>query len=145
MNKKILSGTGLLIIIAIVLALNLIGAMLFQRVKLDMTQEKLFTLSKGSQKIIGSVEDPIRAEFYYSKTAMSDVPALKTYGDRVYDMLREYQGLSKGKLTLEVLDPRPDTEVEESAQKYGLQGVPVQQGGERLFLGLVLKSERGTE
>ena len=76
---------------------------------------------------------------------MADVPPLKIYGDRVYDMLREYQGLSKGKMTLEVLDPRPDTEIEESAQKYGLQGVPVQQGGDRLFLGLVLKSERGTE
>ena len=60
MNKKILSGTGLLIIAAIVLAANLIGAMLFQRAKIDMTQEKLFTLSKGSQKIIGNIEEPIR-------------------------------------------------------------------------------------
>jgi ABC-type uncharacterized transport system involved in gliding motility auxiliary subunit len=142
MKRKLLSGTGLIIIVALVLGANLIGALLFRRVKFDVTNERLYTLSKGSAKIVKSLQEPIRAEVYFSKTALANVPVLKAYGDRVVEMLREYRELSGGKLKVEVIDPRPDTEEEETAESYGVQGiVPDPRSGERVYLGVVFKDE----
>jgi ABC-type uncharacterized transport system involved in gliding motility auxiliary subunit len=144
MPKKLVSISGLAMIVVIVLAANLIAVMLLGGAKWDMTQERLYTLSGGTKSIVGSLQDQITAKFYCSQTAMANVPVLKDYAARVLQMLREYQSVSRGKLSLEILDPRPDTEVEEWAERYGLQGMPASTG-DKLFLGLVLKDESGNE
>ena len=74
MEKRFLSITGLLVIAAIVLAINLLGALLLHRVKFDMTEERLYTLSEGSVNIVQSLDDDISAKLYYSKTAAAQVP-----------------------------------------------------------------------
>ena len=56
-------------------------------------------------------------------------------------MLREYQDVSNGKIRLEILEPRPDTDVEEAAESSGLQGIAPEGAPERIFMGLVLKDE----
>jgi ABC-type uncharacterized transport system involved in gliding motility auxiliary subunit len=144
MPKKLVSISGLVVLAAIVLAVNLIAVVLLGGAKWDMTQERLYTLSGGTKSILGSLDDQISAKFYYSKTAIANIPQLKDYAARVLQMLREYQSLSRGKFALEILDPRPDTEDEEWAEHYGLQGVPTNTG-DRLFLGLVMKDESGNE
>jgi ABC-type uncharacterized transport system involved in gliding motility auxiliary subunit len=75
-------------------------------------------------------------KFFYSKSN-PDIPAhIKLYARRVEDFLREYQRASNGMIKLEIIDPRPDSDEEEWAQKYGLQ--PVQTaGGEAITCGLV--------
>ena len=128
MQKKLLSGIGLLIIAVIVLAANLFGSLIFRGVHFDMTEENLYTLSKGSVNIVRSLDADVRAKVFYSKRALTDIPPLKTYADRVVAMLRKYEQASDGKLTVEVLEPRPDDEMEEAAIRYGLQAVPGQTG-----------------
>ncbi|HMM58791.1 MAG TPA: Gldg family protein, partial [Candidatus Rifleibacterium sp.] len=68
---------------------------------------------------------------------MANVPFLyKQYGKRVEEFLGEYVSASGGRLELEILDPQPDTDVEEWAVKYGLAaaGLPT---GEKFYLGMV--------
>jgi ABC-type uncharacterized transport system involved in gliding motility auxiliary subunit len=145
MKSKLLSGTGLVIVAIIVLAVNLFGILLFRKAKIDMTEERLFTLSQGSVKTIKAIQDGVTAEFLFSKTALANIPMLKVYGERVAEMLREYQGLSHGKIKLEIIDPRPDTETEETAESSGLQGIMPEGATERIYLGLVLKNESGND
>jgi len=144
MHKKLTSITGLIVVAVIVLAVNLIAVVLFRGAKIDVTDERLYTLSQGSKQILKSLDDEITGTLYYSKTAIQDIPQLKLYADRVIDMLREYESNSDGNFRLEIRDPRPDTEIEEWAQRYGLKGLP-SNTGEQLYLGLVLKDESGHE
>ena len=104
--------------------------------RLDVTEDGAYSLSDGSRSIAAKLEDKVDAKLYFSKS-VKDMPVLiKQYGLRIEEVLREYAAASSGKLTIEVIDPRPDTDEEEWAHKYGIQGLP-SQSGEKIFLGVV--------
>ena len=118
----------------ILIAVNFISG--FAVLRADLTAEKLFTLSEGTKAVLGKLNDKTRLKFYFSRS-MANVPFLyKQYGKRVEEFLGEYVSASGGRLELEVLDPQPDTDVEEWAVKYGLAaaGLPT---GEKFYLGMV--------
>lgn len=129
------SSLGSILLLAVILvALNYISGMAYLRA--DMTAEKLFTLSEGTRSILGQLNDKTRLKFYFSKS-LANVPfGYKLYGKRIEEFLGEYVTSSRGMLELEILDPQPDTDVEEWAVKYGLAqaGLPT---GEKFYLGLV--------
>ena len=75
--------------------------------------------------------------FFYSDSATEDVPQLRTYGNRVQELLREIVIASEGNLRLSVIDPEPFSEEEDLATQFGVRAVPVTQGGEGVYFGLV--------
>ena len=75
--------------------------------------------------------------FFYSDSATEDVPQLRTYGNRVQELLREIVIASEGNLRLSVVDPEPFSEEEDLATQFGVRAVPVTQGGEGVYFGLV--------
>ena len=89
----------------------------FIPLRFDLTEERLYTISDGSRKILENLKDPVRINFYYSRNNAELPPNFKTYAQRVEELLEEYETLSKGKILLEIYDPKPDTEEEEWAQK----------------------------
>lgn len=142
--KTILSIPGLILIIVIFFLVNFLSASLFQNTIIDLTEEKLFSLSKGTKQILGSLESPLTLKYYYSATEMVSVPFLKSYAERISDLLKEYKRDSKGNINLEIYDPRPDTEEEEWAGNYGLQAAPLP-NGRAVYLGLVVSNGSGDE
>jgi len=144
MNKtttKVFSGAaGAGLVLAIVVAVNALLANV--RVSKDLTEEKLYTLSEGTAGMLRDLERPVTLKFYFSRSHAQLPVALKNYAQRTTDFLREIESRSGGNLTLELLDPRPDTETEEWAQRYGL--MPQAVGGigapPDLYLGLVAVS-----
>ncbi len=64
------------------------------------------------------------------------MPQLRTYYNRVREMLQEMTARSGGRIRLEVIDPLPFSEDEDRASSLGLQAVPVSAGGEKIFFGL---------
>lgn len=144
MRKSFLSITGILVLAGILLLLNAVARQGLRSAYVDLTEEGLYTLSQGTKNIIGSIKDPITLRFYFSKTDSAQFPGIKLYASRVVDLLREYERNSAGKINFEYYDPRPDSEEEEWAQKYGL--TPLQlQTGERLFFGLAGINSLGEE
>lgn len=128
------SITSILLFGVILVAVNYISS--FVVLRGDLTAEKLFTLSEGTRAVLGKIPDKTRLKFYFSRS-MANVPFLyKQYGKRVEEFLGEYVASSRGMLEIEVLDPQPDTDVEEWAVKYGLAaaGLPT---GEKFYLGMV--------
>ena len=73
---------------------------------------------------------------FYSRQLGSTVPAYGTYADHVREMLRDYASLSGGKVKLEFYDPEPFSDTEDRAMAYGLQAVPLDQGGSQIYFGL---------
>jgi len=135
--KKLLTTTGLLIGIILFLAVNIVGNVAFKAMRIDLTENQLYTLSTGSKQILQSLEEPITLRFYLSQKLATSLPSLNTYTIRVRELLEEYQRIAGGNLQLEVIDPEPFSEAEDRAVGYGLQGVPLDDSNTTFYFGLV--------
>ncbi|MDO9319454.1 MAG: GldG family protein [Gammaproteobacteria bacterium] len=136
-HRTLFSGTGLVLTGAFLLiSVAVISA--FPRLRIDLTQDDLYTLADGTRHIVSGLEKPVEILFFYSEEATADVPQLRTYGTRVQELLREMEIASEGMLTLRVVDPVPFSEDEDLAGEYGVQPVPLTQGGESVFFGVVV-------
>ena len=117
-------------------AVNIVAGQYLVSARLDLTQQGLYTLSPGSRATLAHIDEPITLRFYYSPRLGQEIPSYGVYADRVREMLKEYEALAKGKIVLEMLDPAPFSPVEDRAVAFGLQGVPLDQGGEQVYFGL---------
>ncbi|MSU25024.1 MAG: ABC transporter [Opitutus sp.] len=105
--------------------------------RLDLTAESIYSLSPGTSAMLGKIEEPVILNLYASQDTGGLPIAYKNYAVRVQEMLRQYARASRGKLTLNVINPRPDTPEEEKAAAAGLTPQAVIQGGEQFYFGLV--------
>src|ERR1700676_3424647 len=97
------------------IALGSIGLMLvgvniiagrFLTARLDLTSERLYTLSRGTRQTLARIDEPITLRFYYSTRLGDAVPAYGVYAQRVRELLDEYVAAAKGKLRLEIHNPQ---------------------------------------
>ena len=106
--------------------------------RLDATAESIYSLSSGTKALLSKIEEPVTLNLYFSKDATGLPIAYKNYATRVSEMLRQYVRASRGKVTLNIINPQPDTPEEEKATAAGLTPQVSQQGGEQFFFGLVV-------
>lgn len=138
MNKRrIISGTGLILAAILAVGIVILANANLTSYRLDLTQNKLFTLSRGTVNILHSLQEPITLDFYYSRELLVNIPQLKNYATRVRDLLEEYAARSNGRIKLNVIEPEPFSEAEDQAVASGLHGIAVNTAGDRAYLGLV--------
>ena len=137
MSKKIYSTSGLGMLVIAFLVFTLMNNTLFSNVRLDLTENSLFTLTVGSKEIIASIDEPVNLYFFFSDMASQDLTSLRAYAVRVRELLQEYELASDGKINLEIIDPEPFSDAEDQASGFGLQSVPVSSAGDELYFGLV--------
>ena len=137
MNRTLVTGTGLIVALALFLAVNIIANQGLTSLRLDLTQNKLYTLSSGSRNILGQLVEPVTIRLYYSSKEFANIPQLLNYGKRVRDMLEEYAAAGQGKVKLQVIDPEPFSEAEDEAVSFGVRPVPLSAGGGQGYLGVV--------
>ncbi len=122
----------LLLVAALVLVNYLVSA---YPAKIDLTEQNIYTLSKGSRNLLAEIEEPITLQFYFSRS-MEGLPiSFKNYATRVEELLHQYENAAGGMIHLEVIDPKPDTEEEEAAARSGIQGQSLQ-NGQAIYFGL---------
>jgi len=131
------SALGIVAALALAIGVNLLVERFAPRARLDLTAQKLYTLSDGTRSVLSGLQDPVTLRLFYSRKLGTAIPAYGAYAERVRAMLDEYVAVAGGKLRLEVLDPEPFSETEDRALAFGLQGVPVDQSGEQVYFGLV--------
>jgi ABC-type uncharacterized transport system involved in gliding motility auxiliary subunit len=136
-----LSVTGLLVLFFLInaLAKPFLGGWFA-----DFSEENLYSLSSGSEKILEGLEEPVTLKYFFSKTDAASIPALNVYSDRVLALLRQYDKVAGDKINFEILDPRPDSEDAEWANRFGLRPLALP-SGEQIYFGLVGISSDGTE
>ena len=127
------STIGVIAVAFILIAINFIAARAHKRV--DLTAEKAYTLSPGTRAILGKLDTPVLIRFYCTKNTSTMPAFLTTYAQRVDDLLVEYQQASKGKISIQRLNPEPDSDAEDSARLDGIEPQPLRTG-ERIYLGL---------
>ena len=125
-----------------------ITSTLFRGIKLDLSEERLYTLSEGTISILSKLDSPIKLKLYYSKTAANKgTEGLRVFNNHyryIRELLSEYARNSRNNLIIETIDPRPDTPEEEDAMAYGLKQFNLTET-ERYFFGLVAENESGAE
>ncbi|MEN2507739.1 Gldg family protein [Stutzerimonas stutzeri] len=143
MKRVMYSGAGLLLIALAFLLFNAFSGLVFTHARLDLTEQKLYTISEGTKTILEGLDKPIELDFFYSDEATKGLVALRNYARRVEELLRAYERESGGKLKLHVVDPEPFSEEEDRAAELGLQAVPLNQGGDKVYFGLAATNADG--
>jgi ABC-type uncharacterized transport system involved in gliding motility auxiliary subunit len=125
-------------VLVILIAVNVLGN--FLKIRSDLTENKIYTLSPGTKRILDKLDTPVEIRFYYSKDNSSMPVPLRTYAQEVEDLLSEYQQASHGKIQVVKLDPKPDSDAEDSARLDGVQGQTAAANltGDRIYLGLAI-------
>ncbi len=136
MKRVLSSGAGLLLIALAFLAFNMVSGLLFSGARLDLTEQKLYTISPGTKRILAGLDEPINLYFFYSDSGARELVPLRNYARRVEELLRAYEREANGRIRLQVIDPEPFSENEDKATEFGLQGISLQQGGDNLYFGL---------
>jgi ABC-type uncharacterized transport system involved in gliding motility auxiliary subunit len=109
-------------------------------VRLDCTEEKLFTLTDSTRQILKELDTPITLRFYFTKDVPQIPPRLMTYAERVQDTLKEFERCGGGNLEVVKLNPTPDSDAEDSANLDGVSGQALGAfgTGDRVFCGLAV-------
>jgi ABC-type uncharacterized transport system involved in gliding motility auxiliary subunit len=136
LSRKAAAAIALLCAVALLVGINVIADKTLRAERIDLTEQKLYTLSDASKSTIAKIDEPLTFRFYFSKRLGDEIPTYALYANRVRELLQEYAALSQGKIRLEELDPEPYSAVEDRALAFGLQGVPIDQGGEQVYFGL---------
>jgi ABC-type uncharacterized transport system involved in gliding motility auxiliary subunit len=139
LNRRSATIGTLVLIGVLVLAILLVNSLLLRGMRLDLTENRLYTLSQGTRQIVRDLDEPVSLYLFFSDRVSANLPQgqqLRAYATRVRELLEELVAVSGGKLNLRVIDPLPFSEEEERATSFGLQPVPVGQAGENLFFGL---------
>ena len=148
MNRTIRAIIGTGFVLVIIFSAISICQNIAKPLKLDITDQKLYTLSDGTKAILAKLNQPIRARLYYAKTAALKGPDQIRFFNNYYEfvkaLLEEYVAASNGMVELEIVDPRPFTDDEERALKYGLRRFPITEE-ESFFFGLVVQTQFGVE
>ena len=143
LRRRLSSGIALgLVAIAFIVLVSGSGPLL-RGARFDLTQNRLYTLSRGTLHILDRNRAPITLQLYLSGQAVRDLPQVRTYAQRVRELLQEIAAKSHGRITLQVLDPQPFTDAEDHAAAAGLQAVPLGTTGNTLFFGLVGRNANG--
>jgi len=128
-------GLGLLAVLFLgVVMLSNVG---LRGMRLDLTQNKLYTLSSGTQQVLHELKEPVNLYFYFSRDeAAKQSPLILPYAARVREFLEEIAARAGGKINLHVVDPQPFSDDEDRAAEFGLQPLPVGNGGDSVYFGL---------
>lgn len=121
--------------IAFIVAVS-ISNQLFKGWRIDLTENNLYTLSDGTRNLLEGLEEPINLYFYFSDQASESMPSLRSYADRVREMLEEFENEADGNIRLSMIDPLPFSEDEDRATQFGLQGVQLGVSPDPVYMGL---------
>lgn len=135
-SQRNISTSSLLLLALAFIAAIIISNQLFSGWRIDLTENRLYTLSDGTRQILENLEEPINLYFYYSDKASEDVPTIRNYANRIREMLIEFRLAANGNINLHVIDPLPFSEDEDRAAQFGLQGLGLAGSPDAIYMGL---------
>ncbi|HEU4617006.1 MAG TPA: Gldg family protein [Gammaproteobacteria bacterium] len=130
-------GYSTLVLLALVfVAAVMVSNMLLKGLRIDLTENQLYTLAPGTKKLLANLAEPVNLYLFFSDEETKNIPFLRSYEGRVREMLDEFAGSSRGKLKVEVVDPQPFSEEEDRANQFGLEPVNLGTVGQNIFFGV---------
>jgi ABC-type uncharacterized transport system involved in gliding motility auxiliary subunit len=134
-QETLFSTAGIAIMLAVVILLNVIVS--YASFRWDLTEDRMYSLSMGTKNILANIAEDVTIKVFYSKSLPNIPVNIKQFAKRAIEFLDEYVQHSNGKVSMELYDPKVDSDEEEWAMKYGLQGMNMPTG-EKLYFGVVI-------
>ena len=148
MNRTIRAIIGVIFVLVITFSAINICQNVGRSLQIDITDQRIYSLSKGTRAILARLNQPVNVKLYYAEKAALKAPDQIRYFNNYYEfvkaLLREYVAESKGMVELEIIDPEPFSEQEVEALQYGLRRFAITQE-ENFFFGLVVQTQFGVE
>ena len=146
MNRTTRAVIGVILVAIIIFCAITITQGLGRSMKIDITEQGLYTLSEGTRSILAKLNQPITIKLFYSKTSAMKAPdAIRHYNDYYYfvrEILEEYVAEGKGMVKLQIIDPRPFSDDEQEAMRYGLRKFIITED-ESYFFGMIVRTPFG--
>jgi gliding-associated putative ABC transporter substrate-binding component GldG len=109
-----------LVVASILIALNAIAGRYFTR--LDLTENKIFTLSPATRSLAERLDDVINVKVYMSKELP---PQWNRARQEVRDFLSDFASLTHGNLRIRWIDPGEDKKLAQRVERLGVPRFPV--------------------
>ncbi len=135
-KKSLYFAVSLALLLVLFASLSMLSGKLFRGMRLDLSENHLYTLSEGTINVLAGLQEPVNIYLFFSEESSRDLPQIRSYAQRVNELLDEFANRSDGKLKIHQVDPEPFSEKEDEAARYGLQAVPVGVDGTTLYLGI---------
>ncbi len=135
-DRRNLTIASLIVAFVFLFAFNAFVGNAARNVSADLTADKEFTLSTGTQRVLKSLQEPIVLRLFLSPALVDRAPGYGPAADRVRNLLNRYVALSNGKIRLETYRPEPYSVDEDRAEAYGMEGVPIDTSGTLVYFGL---------
>ena len=135
-DRSLLASLSIVLALVFFLAFNALINTALTASRLDLTEDQLFTLSDGTRELLSAIDEPVDVRLYYSRRFNEIGPDIARHSTRVSELLGEYERLSGGKVRVDVFDPQPFSPEEDLAVSDGLQGLPFDQSGDRVYFGV---------
>ena len=128
MTRRNYVWSALALAAVLFVGLNVFVGYFFTDARIDLTQNRQYTLSPGTRAIIAKLPEPVTLRLYFSKKNSANYPVTAAYAKRVRDLLSEYTSLSNGKILLEDVDPESFTPEQDQAEAAGIRSAPISNG-----------------
>ena len=118
---------------------------LLRGMRIDLTENNLYTISAGTRELLETIDEPINLYFFFSDQETANVPFLRGYATRVRETLEEFARVAGGRLIVHVIDPVPFSEEEDRAAQFGLESISLGSLGQSIYFGLAGTNSIGDE
>ena len=130
--------SDILLFILLLIFANLVASRAFFRI--DLTEPKSYSLSKGSAQVVQTLEEPLSVKVFFSDNLNAPYSSVYQY---IKDILVEYKGKANGNFSYEFVDMKKP-ENEKIARNYGLNQIQIQElknnevGFKQVWMGIAL-------
>ena len=115
---------GAIVLLLANLALANVWLATFDRLRLDMTEGQLYSISEPTHRVLAQLREPLLIRGYFSAKTH---PLLAPLVPQLRDLLREYEVYGRGRVRVEIIDPAEHPQLEQEAnERYGIQATPFQ-------------------
>ncbi|MFK8029731.1 MAG: Gldg family protein [Gammaproteobacteria bacterium] len=135
-KEKLWSIPGLFLLAVLLVLAVLASNTLFKGMRIDLTENQLYTMTQGTRNVLANIEEPVSLYFYFSDSGSEQLGQVRSYAKRVLELLEEYEQNAKGKIKLHVIDPLPFSEEEDEATRGGVLANQLSTG-DTIYFGLV--------
>lgn len=115
---------------------NVIANSWFRSWRVDLTEDRLYSLSDGTREVLRELSEPIELKLYYSREAARAVPQLQAYATRVRELLQTVQAQSRGRIRFTEIDVEAFSEEEDQAVEAGIEAVRLREDMDPIYFGL---------
>lgn len=145
MNNKLSTPLILVVLVALFFTLVLVNNQLLSGIRLDLTQNQIYSLSQGSKKVLEKIDEPLDLYFFFSDKSSKNMTSLRNYANRITSLLEEYNKVADGKIRLHIVDPEPFSEAEDQANQFGLTAANLGAAGDAIYMGLAGSNALGDQ